>query len=65
MFPMYFMGSEINGNPFAGGFGLLGNEFYNLDTLPDEVKEALERRKNEIESEEDVRSIVSEEMQRR
>lgn len=64
MFP-YYLGGFYNASgvtplvPFAFGSDMLN------DRLPDEVKAAIEERKDEIHSEDDLRRIAHEEMKKR
>lgn len=64
--------------PYGWGFGpfndvgnsaalaaLVGSDSFGFRNLPEEVREAIEARKDEIYSEEDLRRIINEQMLRR
>lgn len=68
MFPYFYGAASGFGNdssvfPFIP-FNLFDNQYYNSQ-LPDEVKAAIEERKDEIKSEADLHRIADEVMKRR
>lgn len=62
MFP-YYWGANAN-ETLGFGLGLTNRGYFGND-LPEEVREALENRKDEIHDEQDIRDITDELMKRR
>lgn len=58
MFPYYWNGYNSGGTAFAAG--MLSRKDERLQDLPEEVRESLEKHKDEFRSAEDIRHFVDE-----